>query len=256
MVRILSVIEKLSCTHSYAGAEISETTVARSLSDEGDGTVADNGERRNRQTPYEAIKHAILTAEFPSGQQLVETELAAKYNMSRTPVREALMRLEHDGLVARLDRTHYVRTRSREEVLDIYDTRIVVETHAARLAADRRSSNDLLFLKQIADRMAARKPRDVEAMADINEAFHRRIWQCTRSETLIDLLERVNLHLARYPASTLSFPGRWDEANQEHYDLLDALEKRDVDRAGEITTAHFAKARDIRLELWSNEDFN
>ena len=231
--------------------------MARAAADDGDGSKnAPSGERRNRQTPYEAIKRAILTAELPSGQQLVETELAAKYKVSRTPVREALMRLEHDGLVARLDRTLYVRTRSREEVLDIYDTRIIVEAHAARLAAERRTSNDLLFLKQIADRMAAKKPNDVEAMADINEAFHRRIWQCTRSETLIDLLERVNLHLARYPASTLSFPGRWDEVNHDHAELLDAIEKRDVDRAGEIATEHFAKARDIRLELWSNEDLN
>lgn len=211
-------------------------------------------EKRTRQTPYESIKHAILTSELASGQQLVETELAARYNVSRTPVREALMRLEHDGLVARLDRTLYVRTRSREEILDIYDTRIVVEAHAARLAADRRTNNDLLFLGQMADRMSSKKPTDVNVMADLNRDFHRRIWQCTRSETLVDLLERVNLHLARYPATTLSFPGRWDEANQEHRDLLGAIQERDIDRAGDIATAHFSKARDIRLQLWSDED--
>lgn len=208
---------------------------------------------RTRQSPYERIKQAIYTGEIPSGAQLVETDLASRYNVSRTPVREALMRLEHDGLVARLDRTLYVRTRSPEEILDIYDTRIVLEAHAARLAADRRTSNDLLFLRQLASKMEAKSPDDLDGRVTLNREFHRRVWQCTRSETLIDLLERMNLHLARYPATTLAYPGRWKEANDEHLALLVALEKRDIDLAGDLATAHFSRARDIRLELWGDE---
>ena len=208
---------------------------------------------RARQSPYERIKLGILNGDIPSGSQLVETELASRFHVSRTPVREALMRLEHDGLVARLDRTLYVRTRSPEEILDIYDTRIVLEAHAARLAAERRTSNDLLFLRQLASRMESKGADDIEGRAKLNRDFHRRVWQCTRSDTLIDLLERLNLHLARYPATTLAYPGRWEEANQQHVALLDALEERDVEKAYELATDHFSRARDIRLELWAGE---
>lgn len=211
-------------------------------------------ERRSRQSPYELIKQAILTSELAPGEQLVETELAARYDVSRTPVREALVRLQQDGLVVRLDRTLSVRTRSREEILDIYDTRIVVEAHAARLAAERRTNNDLLLMNQLAKRMAAEKPKHEDAMADLNREFHRRVWLCTRSETVIDLLERINMHLARYPATTLSFPGRWDEANHEHAELIDALRERDIERAGRIATDHFSRARDIRVQVWMEED--
>ena len=218
------------------------------------GSRTGASERRPRRSPYELIKQAILTSELASGEQLVEAELAARYNVSRTPVREALMRLQQDGLVSRLDRTLTVRTRSREEILDIYDTRIVLEAHAARLAAERRTNNDLLLLNQFAKRMSAEMPKDEDVMADLNRDFHRRVWQCGRSETVIDLLERINLHLARYPATTLSFPGRWEQANAEHDELLVAIRDRDVERAGDIATAHFSRARDIRLQVWMDED--
>jgi DNA-binding GntR family transcriptional regulator len=207
----------------------------------------------SRRTPYESIKHAILTAELEPGQQLVETELAARYQVSRTPVREALLRLEQDGLVTKLDRTLYVRKRSPEEILDIYETRIVLESYAARLAADRRTSSDLMMLTHLCDRMTARRPDDPHAMAGANREFHRRVWQCSRSDTLIDLLERLDLHLSRYPATTLAYPGRWEESNAEHTELVAAMSRRDVETAGALATAHFTAARDIRLRLWREE---
>src|ERR1700754_1808293 len=83
-------------------------------------------------TPYERLKQAILDGELVPGQQLVEISLAQWCQVSRTPIREALSRLEQDGLALRTDRGLVVRERSPEEILDIYDTRIVLEAMAAR----------------------------------------------------------------------------------------------------------------------------
>jgi DNA-binding FadR family transcriptional regulator len=70
---------------------------------------------------------------------------------------------------------------------------------------------------------------------------------------LIDLLERLNLHLARYPESTLTSPGRWEEASTEHVELVNAIQAREAGRAYELARRHFQKAREIRLELFALE---
>jgi DNA-binding GntR family transcriptional regulator len=203
-----------------------------------------------RRSPYERIKQAILLGELLPGQQLVETALAQWYEVSRTPVREALTRLEQDGLVVRSSRGLVVRERSPEEILDIYETRIVLEAMVARVAAIRRSQIDVITLKRIADRLERITEGDENLMADANREFHRALWRASHNEPLMDLLTRLDLHLARYPATTLSQPGRWQEANGEHRQLIDAVEKQDPARAAELATEHFTKARDLRLEIW------
>jgi DNA-binding GntR family transcriptional regulator len=203
-------------------------------------------------TPYERLKQAIVTGELAPGQQLVETVLAQWCQVSRTPVREALTRLEQDGLVLRTDRGLVVRERSPEEILDIYETRIVLEATAARVAATRRSAIDVITLRRIADGLERLDTVNENAMAGANRDFHRALWRATHNESLIDLLTRLDLHLARYPATTLSQPGRWAEANAEHRAILDAIEAQDLALAADLASGHFAKARDLRLELWAD----
>ena len=91
---------------------------------------------------YERLKNAIITGELGPGTHLVESSLARLCQVSRTPVREALTRLEQDGLVHQGARGLVVRERSPEEILDIYETRIVLEATAARLAAERHTALD------------------------------------------------------------------------------------------------------------------
>ena len=90
-------------------------------------------------------------------------------------------------------------------------------------------------------------------MVEANNRFHRAVWQSTHNESLIDLLERLNLHLGRYPGTTLRSPGRWATSLKQHEELVDAIERRDADRAAALANDHFAAARDIRLELFARE---
>jgi len=197
------------------------------------------------------LKKAILTGEFKPGQPLVENTLAEWCQTSRTPVREALRRLEQDGLIESSDRGLVVRQRSPEEILDIYETRTVLEAMAARVAAERRTEHDIRLMRLLWQKNAAvTAPED---MVEANHQFHRAVWKASHNESLLDLLERVDLHLARYPGSTLSAPGRWQTAQREHQHLVDAIEKRNGDAAHQIAWDHFTAARDIRLELFANE---
>lgn len=204
--------------------------------------------------PYERIKAAVLSGELVSGAPLVETTLAEWCGVSRTPIREALTRLEQDGVIVRTDRGLVVRERSPEEILDIYETRIVLEALAARTAAARRSPFDIIRLGRLADRLEALDTTGNDnAMAALNREFHHTVWRATRSEPLKDLLGRIDMHLLRHPATTLAIPGRWAEANDEHRAIIEAIDRQDAAAAAQHAAHHFTRARDLRLALWADE---
>jgi DNA-binding GntR family transcriptional regulator len=217
------------------------------------GTIRPRSTAERRVLPYEKMKQAILAGEILPGEPLVENSLAEWCGVSRTPIREALMRLEQDGLVKRVERGLIVRESSPEEILDLYDTRIVLESKAAAVAAERRTSHDLMAMRRALQRTAAGDVSEAQRLAENNRTFHRAVWRASHNEALIDLLERLNLHLGRYPATTLIHPGRLESAYQQHSQLVDAVDARDADRAAAIATQHFSEARDIRLKLWEDE---
>src|SRR5690349_17429224 len=116
-------------------------------------TLKTSGRRTERSraqgSTYEVLKNAILSGELAPGEQLVETSLAKLCKVSRTPIREALRRLEQDGLVYRSDRGLAVRTRSPEEILDIYEVRMMLEATVGRIAAERRTEHDVSMLRHL-----------------------------------------------------------------------------------------------------------
>ena len=199
---------------------------------------------------YSGIREDIVSGALPPGQPLVEETLAERYAVSRTPVREALRRLEQDGLVERAERGMRVRVRSPEEILEIYDVRIGLEAMAARWAATRCTDLDLVRLRREHQRMLE-LAADAEpaTLAQANSRFHETVWTAAHNGTLVDLLRHLNAHLTRYPATTLPHPGRWAAVLDEHARLLDAIAQRDADTAGKIAEEHMTAAREIRLAM-------
>jgi DNA-binding GntR family transcriptional regulator len=206
-----------------------------------------------RRTPYERLKESIYLGDLAPGQHLVETALAEMYDVSRTPIREALMRLEQDGLLIRDRNGLTVREHSPAEILDLYEVRILLETEAGRVAADRRTENDMLALKKVAKRYEAGSIDDPRGLVELNRHFHEAVWACAHQLALTDLLERLEQHLGRFPVSTLTYPGRWEQTIEQHRAIVRAIDARDGNRAGELCGQHFRNAREIRLQLWENE---
>jgi len=203
--------------------------------------------------PYEQLKEAIYLGDLKPGQHLVETALAQSFQVSRTPIREALTRLEQDGLVVRTGTGLTVRERSPGEILDIYEVRILLEGAAGRTAAERRTNNDIFELRKAHRRYVAASEKDERARAEANRVFHKAVWNAAHQPALADLLRRIELQLGRFPITTLSHPGRWEQSLEQHEALVAAIEARDGDQAATIATRHFADARDVRLTLWENE---
>jgi DNA-binding GntR family transcriptional regulator len=209
--------------------------------------MADNPPKST--APYERIKQAILDGTFAPGSALVESSVAQWCGVSRTPIREALTRLEQDGLVEKTARGMTVRGRTPEQILDIYEVRIALEATAARIAAERHTSMDRVRLERLVSRAEASDESQGQMLADRNRDFHRGVWLASHNEALIDLLDRLNLHLLRYPVTTLTTPRRWKESLEEHRGLVEAIFDRDPANAQKIAEHHFTTARDIRLAL-------
>lgn len=204
---------------------------------------------RRTELAYARIREAIVSGSLAPGQQLVEATLAEWCGFSRTPVREALTRLVQDGLACRGDSGVIVRTRSVEEILDVYDIRIVLEAKAAAVAAERRTTVDLWTMQQAAEQFQVCDRTDYATMAETNKKFHRTVWVASHNEPLMGLLERLTLYLGRYTRTTLSVPGRYKQSQDQHRELVLAIQSRNAKAAAKVATEHFASARDRRLQL-------
>jgi len=202
---------------------------------------------------YERLRAEIVDGRALPGTPLVEAAIATRLGISRTPVREALRRLEQDGLVERKGRVVAVRSCSPEEILEIYTVRIVLEGLAASLAAEARNEFDLAQLEERHLRMKelGDEPADHAAMALTNRRFHEALWAASHNRTLIDLLVRLNSHLSRYTATTLVSPGRWKTVLADHEKLIDAIRARDAEKTATLAQSHMAAARDIRLRQYA-----
>jgi len=215
-----------------------------------DATPVSASRKESSAGTFEQLRDAILSGAIPPGNPLVELSLAQTYGVSRTPIREALTRLEQMGLVARTSRGLVVRERSPEEILDIYEARIVLEAKVAEVAAARRTEFDIARIEAALSAGAAADPTVPAEITAANDRFHQALWVASHNETLTHLLGQLRFQLARYPATTLSRGDRWGQAVAEHEQIAQAVITRDSETAGRLTGEHFTRARNIRMDLW------
>lgn len=202
---------------------------------------------------YEELRNAIVTGRYAAGQVLSENALAAEFGKSRTPVREALHRLEIESLVERSTRGVRVRASSPEEILDIYEVRITLEGAAAKAAAERATEFDRTLLRSAHQAMLDADDT-AEVKAATNRRFHEAVWTASHNSTLVDLLHRLNIHLVRYPSTTLTHGDRWEAVLREHEELLGAIEARDGEAARRIAEHHMFGAREVRLRMYAESE--
>ncbi len=197
---------------------------------------------------YATLRQDILAGAFEPGTPLRESAVAQRFGVSRTPVRAALSRLEHERILERGQRGLSVAAISTAEVLQVYDLRILLEGEAAAQAAESRGEADLFEL----ERLLVRDRRLVDPVDSLRVAtnleFHTAIWVASHNAVLQDLLQRLSIHFIRTPHSTLS-GSRWGEALAEHEQIVSAITDRDAELARTIAGAHMRTAREVRLNL-------
>lgn len=201
------------------------------------------------ETVYARIRDAIITGRLPPGSVLAEASLAEWLNVSRTPVREALLRATQEGLAERDGRRLRVRPRRLEEILQIYEVRCMAEGFAARAAAARHTPFDLAVIDSAFE--ASRSVDDPDDFAEAGRRLHRAIWQASHNPFLLEMLERGEIHLGRYPAQTLTIPHRREDNLDEHIRLIAAIKDGDGDKAEQVVVEHLTAGRDLRMRIYS-----
>jgi DNA-binding GntR family transcriptional regulator len=200
---------------------------------------------------YSALREAILSGVLRAGERLAELQLAALFDRSRTPVREAILRLESDRLAERSPRRGFVVTSiSREEILEVYAVREVLDGLAARLAAMACLPKDLDQLSWINQQLRkAGAEHNYRLMAEINVEFHETIARAGRNALLLQFMNQIHDWVRRFNETTFAYPGRIKESNKEHEELLDALARRLPDVAERVAREHTARAAEIRIAM-------
>ena len=205
---------------------------------------ADNGDA------YTLILEAIDRGDIKPGARLVETELAERLGVSRTPVREALQRLEAQDVVAREGRSLRVATLDHDQLGELYEVRGVVEGLAARLAARHAAPEEIEVLQQMveADRALIGNPT---ALSLANRTFHRQLHRASHNRYLSQMLQGMRRTMALMSSTTLGTVERGTEALDEHARIVDAIAARDERAAQEAAEVHISNAYRTRLLLES-----
>ena len=201
------------------------------------------------ETTYERLCEEIRSGKLPPGSRLRETEIAERLAVSRTPVREAIRRLEADGLVDHLPRSGaVVRKLEYPELMELYEMRTVLEGTAARLAARAASPVELEELVAINDEMRAAAGRP-DVVIGLNRQFHKLLLDAARNRFLLRAMATVENTLLILGSSSMAKPDRAREAVDEHREVLDALLARDGAGAEAAMRRHMERAQFARLRI-------
>lgn len=193
---------------------------------------------------YELLRSRITSGLYPGGTHLVERQLAAELQVSKTPVRESLTRLEKEGLVeCEPGRGMRVRSLEPAEVLDMLELREVLEGFAAEKAAGLVSAKELADLESIIDSSEHLELTDVGTYKKLDEAFHRALWRASRNRRVQDLMTLLLDQIRMVMTTTMGLPGRRIDSPIEHRRILTALKAGDSDAAGTHARAHIRNAR-------------
>ena len=201
---------------------------------------------------YTLILEAIDGGDFRPGDRLVESALADRFGVSRTPIREALQRLETQSLLTRDGRSLIVASLDHNQLAELYVVRAELEGLAAGLAARHATPEEVRVLKDMVedDHKLIGKP---QAMARANRRFHKQIHLSSHNRFLVQQLDLVHRSMALMATTSLAAVGRDEDALKEHHAIVSAIEVGDVPTASEALRSHISKAFVTRLKLDSGE---
>ena len=204
---------------------------------------------------YDVLLDAILSANIydeTTDLRLDERQMAEQLGISRTPVREALARLEQKGLVEIQPRKGvYICRKTREELMDIVVVWAALESMAARLAAREASGAQMRDLRGLADAHAAIDPAaDIEAYSAANIRFHQHIFDMSHCRALKDTAETMFMHMHAMRRRAIGEGDRTARSVADHMAIVDALEARDAERAEALVRDHSMRLRTHIQDTW------
>ena len=209
--------------------------------------------KTGQKDAYGLILEAIDIGLYKPGDRLVESELADRFGVSRTPIREALQRLETQSLLARDGRSLIVASLDHNQLAELYVVRAELEGLAASLAAQHAAPEEIRVLREMVEDDRLRLD-DPAGLARSNRRFHKQLHLASHNRYLVQQLDLVHRTMALLATTSLAAEGRSEKAVGEHDAIVSALEARDCQAAHAALKAHISKAFETRLKLDSGSD--
>ena len=202
---------------------------------------------------YTLILEAIDAGLYKPGDRLVESELAERLGVSRTPVREALQRLETQSMLTRDGRSLIVASLDHNQLSELYAVRTELEGLAARLAARHATDEEMRVLRGMVRDDRSLLGGDPGALSRANKRFHKQIHLASHNRFLVQQLDLVHRSMALMATTSFAVEGRDAVALDEHDQIVAAIAARDGDAAYEALKAHISSAFEVRLRVDAGE---
>ena len=201
---------------------------------------------------FEQLEHDILIGKYSRGEVLTEAALSAELGVSRTPIREALRRLEQEHIIQDTSRGSVVVGISREDMFDMYEIRIHTEGIAAARAAKNRTEEQLERMKEILDLQKyyidKKSEGDVQQNTDniknLDSQFHELLYNCSASKAFVDTLLPLHRKMIKYRKASIKKHSRATESWDEHFAIYEAIRDKDFNTASKRAREHVTNARD------------
>jgi DNA-binding GntR family transcriptional regulator len=202
------------------------------------------------QHVFENLKQAIIRGDVPPGDRLVESQIAEVLDISRTPVREAMHKLEREGLLKKLPKGGFaVVNFTREDIEETFGIRSALESYAARLAALNHQEEELKPLEEKIKEFQIYLARgEMEELPRINTEFHSLFYALSKSPKLIKLINDLRDQIFRYRKILLKMDNMANTSNEDHRKILTAIRQRDVPRAERVVREHILRGQRIVLK--------
>ncbi|MCC9623833.1 GntR family transcriptional regulator [Thalassospira sp. MA62] len=188
----------------------------------------------------EDLRSRILTGDFPAGFQLRQDAIANEYNISRIPVREALQRLDAEGLVTfQPHKGAIVSQLSIDEIEELFEVRKLLECELLRHAVPKLTAEDLASVENILLVFdEAFRAGDMDKWGELNREFHDRLYRPSNRPKTLEIVRMIGNNTVRFTQAQLALTGATDRAEREHHQIFEACKAGDTEGAVELLAAH------------------
>ncbi|WP_289088604.1 GntR family transcriptional regulator [uncultured Veillonella sp.] len=202
-----------------------------------------------REVVSETLRQAIRDGIFKPGERLMEIPLSEELGVSRTPIREAIRKLELEGFVIMIPRRGtYVADISLKDISQVFEIRSALEELAGALAAERITAEEIEYLERMLVEIGTyieKKDMDRIVEADVN--FHEVLYKASRNERLVEIIHNLREQTLRFRTVSMNQPGRLSKTWEEHRLLVEAIADRDANKARKIARLHMEHSEQALL---------
>ncbi|MBO4852532.1 MAG: GntR family transcriptional regulator [Schwartzia sp.] len=209
-----------------------------------------------REVVCETLRDAVRRGVLQPGERLMEIQLAEELGVSRTPVREAIRKLEMEGYVIMMPRRGtYVADLSIRDVNEVFEIRTSLESLASGLAAERITEDELEKLQRLLVEIGAHiKNGDMESIVRTDTEFHDLLYQASRNKRLVGIISNLREQLTRFRTTSMSYPGRLKATLEEHRNIVEAIAQGDEKAARKAAEHHMEKSEQTLLESMKGKE--